>query len=93
MADLMNDVASHIPAKWRLVGIQLELPSGILDSIDNQNASKPNGCLMSFNQVFSEWERQKTKPHTWKTIINVLHAPAVGEHELSDKIVFKYCRL
>eukprot|EP00731_Ephydatia_muelleri_P024053 Em0016g324a len=60
MADLMNDVASHIPAKWRLVGIQLELPSGILDSIENQNASKPNGCLMSFNQHSAEVTRSDT---------------------------------
>ena len=87
----MNDVASAIPAKWRLVGVQLELPSGTLDSIQAQNAGRPDGCILSFEQVFTEWERQKTSPHTWETIINALHAPAVGEHELADRLFSKYC--
>ena len=35
-SDLMNDVASVIRVKWKLVGVQLELSSGTLDSIQAQ---------------------------------------------------------
>ena len=87
----MNYVASVILAKWRSVGVQLKLPSGTLDSIQAQNAGRPDGCMLSFEQVFTEWERQKTTPHTWDTIINALRAPAVGEHELADRMFSKYC--
>ena len=89
----MNDVASVILAKWRLVGVQLELPSGTLDCIQGQNAGTPEFLKMSFQQMFTEWERQKTSPHTWETIINALRTPAVGEHELADKIFSKHCIL
>ena len=40
--DLMNDVAAVIPAKWRLVGVQLKLPNGTLDEIQAQNAGRPD---------------------------------------------------
>ena len=86
----MNDVAAAITSKWRLVGLQLEIPYGTLDSIQAQNAGRPDSCILSFEQVFTEWERQKTSPHTWETIINALHAPAVGEHELADRMFSKY---
>ena len=47
LMDLMNDIASKIPAKWRSVGIQLGLPSTTLDSIQQENAGKPRACLDS----------------------------------------------
>ena len=68
----------------------MKLPSGTLDSIQAQNAGRPDGCILSFEQVFTEWERQKTSPHTWETIINALCAPAVGELKLSSKMSMKY---
>eukprot|EP00731_Ephydatia_muelleri_P036374 Em0243g6a len=51
LMDLMNDITSKIPAKWRSVDIQLGLPSGILDSIEEEVAGKPRACLDSFEQV------------------------------------------
>ena len=83
----MEKVATAIPAKWRLVGIQLKLPTWTLESIQHQNAERMDGLLLSFEWVFTEWERQKTSPHTWETIINALRAPAVGEHVLADKML------
>ena len=86
----MNDVAAVIPAKWRLFGVQLELPTGTLDIIQAQNKG-PNAYKHSFEQVFTEWKRLETKPHTWETVIDALHAPAVGELRLADDILNKHC--
>ena len=91
LTDLMNDVAAVIPSKWRLVGIQLELSSGTLDNIQDENAGRPDRNLHSFEQVFTEWEKLKTRPHTWDTIISALRAPAVGELKLAHKVYNKYC--
>ena len=88
---LMNDVAAVIPAKWRLVGVQLELSTGTLDSIQTENAGKPNGCIHSFEQVFTEWKRLGTRPHTWETIIDALRTQAVGEIALADEVLNKHC--
>eukprot|EP00731_Ephydatia_muelleri_P014968 Em0008g688a len=82
LGDLMNDVAAVIPAKWRLVGVQLKLPNGTLDEIQAQNA----GCILSFEQVIAKWRSLETSPYTWKTMINALCSPAVGEVKLANKL-------
>ena len=63
MADLMNDVASVIPAEWRAVGIQLGLPSDILDGIQSQNAGKPKACQSSLKR-FSQYGKDKAPDHS-----------------------------
>ena len=86
LKDLMNDIASIIPAKWRSVGIQLGLSSGTLDSIQSNNAGKPQACLDSFEQVLSTWEKQGPGPYNWNVIIDVLRTPVVGEVALADEL-------
>lgn len=86
----MNDVASKMPSKWRLVGIQLNLPTGTLDSIQSQNAGKATANLDNFENVLNVWMQQGLTPYTWETIIDVLKADAVGEERLAEKIANKY---
>ena len=85
----MNDVASKIPAMWRVVGIQLVLSTGTLDSIQGENAGTPQSHLNSFEKVFSNWKAKPSKPYTWTTIIAVLKAPAVGQVALAEEIQAK----
>ena len=92
LKDLMNDIAAAIPAKWRDVGIQLNLPTGILDSIQNQNSRESSPHLKSFEQVFIEWSKKDSEStYTWTHIIAILRKPAVGENDLADKLTTKYC--
>ena len=86
LGDLMNDVAAVIPAKWRLVGVQLKLPNGTLDEIQDQNAGRPYQCILSFEQVFAKWRSLGTSLYTWKTMINALRSPAVGEVTLANEL-------
>ena len=90
LPDLMNEIASVIPAKWRGVGIQLGLSSSTLDGIEMENGSKPNSCLQSFEKVFTKWEQQHPKPYTWDTIIGVLRTAAVGENVLAETLSAKH---
>ena len=82
--DLMNDVVSKIPAQWRAVGIQLGVPSCTLDSIQHQNAGKPQACYESFETVLSTWKQNQYKPYTWTTIIDALETPSVGQVALAE---------
>ena len=90
LPDLMNKIASAIPAKWRAVGIQLGLSTGTLDGIQSENGSKPNSCLQSFEKVFTEWKQQNAKPYTWDTIIGVLRTPSVDEIALAEALCTKH---
>ena len=55
MEDLMNDVAAVVPAKWRLVGIQLKVPQRDLDDIQSQMAARPNSNLHAFEVMLAKW--------------------------------------
>ena len=86
----MNGVAAIIPAKWRAVGIQLGLPSATLDTIQSQAAGRPDSNMHAFEQVIDQWQRQGPSPYTWRTIIDALKTPAVGEIALADEFEVKY---
>ena len=88
----MNDVASIVSAKWRAIGIQLELPSGTLDSIQQEHARKPQADQHSFETMLNIWKQLAKTPYTWKTIIDALKAPSVGENQLGDDLEAKYIR-
>ena len=88
--NLMNDVAADIPAKWRQIGIQLRVPVATLDSIQSQSAGRPDSNMYSFEQVFDQWKRQRPSSYTWKTVIDALKAPSVGEVALADELAVKY---
>ena len=92
LKDLMNHIAAVIPAKWRDVGIQLDISTGILDSIQNQNCRESSPHFKSFEQVFIEWSKQDSEStYTWTHIIAILREPAIGENDLADNLTAKYC--
>ena len=87
------NVASKIAAKWRSVGIQLRLSPTTLDSIQSNNAGKPQACYLDpFEQVFNTWKNQGPSPYTWNVFIAVLRTPAVGEIALADELDAQYLK-
>ena len=81
----MEEVASKILAKWRRVGVSLEIDVGVLDSIEKQRHGDLNDC---FSDVFTYWQNHSTpqSPVNWATIVKVLRSNNVGEKKLSDTI-------
>ena len=87
----MNEIGAVIPAKWRDVGVQLGIDSGVLDGIQRQNAGMPRPCQTSFEHVFNEWRLQGSKtPYTWAHIIAILKRPAIGENVLAEDLAAKF---
>lgn len=82
----MNEVAAHLPSKWRDVGIQLHLNPDHLDGIA-VSASTP---LDRFCSVFTLWKKQMTAPYKWSTVIQALEAPAVSETRLAEELKNKF---
>ena len=83
LADLMSEVASKIPRKWRDIGLRLGLDLSVLEGI--ASSGDTNLCYIN---VFSRWKNQNSTahPYTWSTIVQALQAPEVGEERLADKI-------
>ena len=86
LLDLMNEVATKIPGKWRDMGLQLGVDHGVLEGIATIN---PGDTHLCYTNVFSRWKNQNSTahPHTWSTIVQALNSPVVGESRLADKIM------
>ena len=76
LPDLMNMVAAKIPARWKEVGLLLEIQPGELDAISGNH----------FAEVFTMWKRQDRCDYTWSKLLQVLEAPAMGEIRLAHEI-------
>ena len=88
LSDLMNEIATEIPTKWRDVGIQLGLDQVVLDGIALISLGDINHC---YSNVFTRWKNRNSAahPYTWSTIVQALQTQAVGESRLADKIKSK----
>ena len=83
MDELMNQVGSVIPEKWRSFGRQLKLSESVLESIHMNNLAKSQDC---FSTVFATWRRQLSSPYTWETVVRVLKSPEIKEVRIATAI-------
>ena len=83
LSDLMNEVASKVPAKWKQISIQLELTPSDQECF---MALSPNDPLQCFTSVFKVWKSRAIRPYTWSTVIEALESPAVDEMRLAQEL-------
>ena len=83
LSDLMNEVASKVPAKWRQISIQLGLTPSDQECF---MASSPSDPLQCFTSVFRVWKNRATRLYTWSTVIEALESPAVDEKRLAEEL-------
>ena len=83
LPDLMNEVASKVPAKWKQISIQLELTPSDQECF---MASTPNDPLQCFTSVFRVWKSRAIRPYTWSTVIKALESSAVDEVRLAQEL-------
>ena len=74
LKDLMSAVAAKIPAKWRKVGIQLDIPVAALDDIQLQVGWRPDSNIDAFELVLGKLKSLHFHKYTWSTIIKALEA-------------------
>ena len=72
-------------AKWRRIGLELNLTHGILDAIE-QRYQDPADRL---ERVLIEW-LNKGKA-TWEELVKALFSTPVGKTELARSLEKKYC--
>eukprot|EP00731_Ephydatia_muelleri_P012653 Em0006g1547a len=82
---LLMDKVAKIPSKCWAIGLQLGLTTAELQAICPQQQGLEN-YHRAFGEIFGEWMRRRSLPYTWRTLINVLRSPSVGEVLLSEQL-------
>ena len=72
-------------AKWRRLGLELDLTPGTLDTIE-QRYSDPADRL---ERVLLEWLYGGSA--TWRQLVEALWSPPVGETKLARGLEEEYC--
>ena len=82
LSDLMDQIAVHIPDKWRDIGIALGLTT--IECFSAATMGDPSRC---FSSVFTIWKSRMTRePYGWGTVVQALRAPSVGELRLAEQL-------
>ena len=82
---LAEKVASVIPHKYEMVGLQLGLTPSQIQTIRPLHQSLED-YHRAFGEIFGVWKRSGSLPYTWRTIIGVLRTASVGEVRLSEEL-------
>ena len=77
-----------VQAKWKDIGIELDIDIGTLDSIERSCHFQDNNCL---TRMLDFWFKQTDPPPSWYAIVEALESGPVGEGRLAEQIKQKYC--
>ena len=75
----------EIRAKWRWIGLELNLTKGTIEAIEQRNQN-PEDRLY---RVVNEWLNKGTA--TWRKLVDALYSSPGGEKGLSRQLEQKYC--
>ena len=74
LRDLQQYFTPQYAVQWRMIGIQLGLPSGTLDIIEHHNHYKARECC---NAMLRDW-LQVDMAASWEKLFTVIESPAVS---------------
>ena len=84
--NLLNEVFTEVPAKWKSIGIQLDLPESELEDIESQIAGSSNRNLEGSMLVLTKWKALRRSQYSWIVIIEALESSLVGENRLAAEL-------
>ena len=73
--------------KWYLLGIELKIDTGTMNSIRAQYQNDPSDCLL---QMLKEWLNRSSLLPTWEALVTSLTSEHIGETELAQTIIEKH---
>ena len=74
LKDLQQYITPHYAAEWEVIGTQLGLPIGELDTIKAENPTDFKRCC---NNMWIQWLQEDTTA-SWRKLVTVLESPAVS---------------
>ena len=88
LKDLMDALYHKVASKWKLIGIQLEIPEGMLATTTERKMGDPQQCLV---EMLEWWLKRVDPPATWSAIADAVEF--LGEEQLASGLRQKYCQL
>ena len=76
----------QVRAKWRRLGLELDLTPGTLDSIELRHSDPAD----QLERVLLEWFKKGSA--TWRQLVEALWSTPVGEVKLARDLEEKYCQ-
>ena len=76
LKQLIAHVTPSYAAQWKTLGILLDLPLGILQSIEYDY---PKNCIECCNRMLTEWHERDTKA-TWQKIFDILDSSVMSTY-------------
>jgi len=82
LPELMERVCPDAGVRWHAIGLQLGIPNGTLQMIDNDGRGRVRECC---REMFDEWLNNHPNA-TWRQLIDVLCSAAVGKNVLAMQL-------
>ena len=70
-------------AKWYLIGLELDISAGTLDSIGKANNQNPDDCLTA---MIKDWLRNEKPKPSWAAVARALKSSIVGYAQLAEQL-------
>ena len=86
LRDLIDALYHKVADKWKVIGVLLEIPKGILSRIADKHQRDPCSCLV---EMLETWLEGVHPPPTWAAIIEAVEF--LGEGQLGKELRNKYC--
>lgn len=74
LKDLYNYITPQYATKWKEIGTLLDLPTGTLDIIENDNVHKAVHCC---NSMLNKWLKVD-ETASWEKLFAAIESPAVS---------------
>ena len=71
---LHEHITPSYAARWRTLGLLLDVPLGILESIEYDY---PRNCTECCNRMLTEWHARDIKAN-WQKIFSIIDSPAIS---------------
>lgn len=78
----------EVKRKWKLIGIQLEIPMPALETIQQKYK---DDLEQAFVEMIIEWLKRIEEP-LWSDIVDALNSRSVGENKLAGNLKRRKCK-
>ena len=72
-------------SEWKRLGVNLEIPEGMLNSIAADYPHKSEDCLL---EMLKEWLKRQDAPPSWANIVDAVES--LGYKQLGSELKEKY---
>ena len=86
LKELMDALYHSVANKWKLLGIQLEIPKDVLATIEKRKMGDPRQCLL---EMLEWWLKRMDPPASWSAIAEAVEF--LGKEQLARELRLKYC--